>query len=210
MTIQSWLMYLTFVIAVTASPGPAALFVVTNSILHGRRKAVYSALGNITGLFFLGLIAITGLGALVKASEVIYMMIKFTGAAYLIFLGLKLIINRDFKYTQIKKIKYSKNVTSCSIYFNAIVVAFSNPKAIIFLTALFPQFINHNRPIFSQFLLLITTFMACSFFFLLCYAMVARQGKKLFTKSWGFNLFDWIGGLLFIGWGLLLIRSSQK
>ena len=59
-------MYLTLVIVATSTPGPAVLFIMTNSALHGWRKAIFAALGNIVGLFCLGIIAVTGLGAILK------------------------------------------------------------------------------------------------------------------------------------------------
>ncbi|MCK5541636.1 MAG: LysE family translocator [Desulfobacterales bacterium] len=98
MTIQSWFMYLVLVLIATATPGPAVLFIVTNSTLHGWKKAFFAALGNIVGLFLLGVIAVTGLGAIVQTSEILFGLIKYAGAAYLIYLGLKMIFqkNSDF------------------------------------------------------------------------------------------------------------------
>ena len=85
MTIQSWLMYLTLVIVATSTPGPAVLFIVTNSTIHGCRKSVFAALGNIVGLFCLGVIAVTGLGSILKASEIVFDIVKYGGASYLIY-----------------------------------------------------------------------------------------------------------------------------
>ena len=69
---QSWIMYVTLVLAATASPGPAVLFIATNALLHGWKMTIFAALGNIVGLFCLGVIAITGLGAILKMSFIIY------------------------------------------------------------------------------------------------------------------------------------------
>ncbi len=70
-------MYLTLVIVATSTPGPAVLFIMTNSALHGWRKAIFAALGNIVGLFCLGIIAVTGLGAVLKTSEIIFNIIRY-------------------------------------------------------------------------------------------------------------------------------------
>ena len=86
MTLQSWLMYLALVFVATSTPGPAVLFIMTNATLHGWRKAVFAALGNIAGLLCLGIIAVTGLGTILNTSEIIFNMIKYMGAAYLIYL----------------------------------------------------------------------------------------------------------------------------
>ncbi len=91
MTIELWAMYLTLVLATTATPGPAVLFITTNSLLYGWKKTVSAALGNIIGLLCLGVIAITGLGTMLKMSVFAYIIIKYLGASYLIYLGLKMI-----------------------------------------------------------------------------------------------------------------------
>ena len=70
MTIQLWCMYLALVIVATSTPGPAVLFITTNSTLHGWRKALYGALGNIVGLFCLGLIVVTGLGSVISMGKI--------------------------------------------------------------------------------------------------------------------------------------------
>jgi threonine/homoserine/homoserine lactone efflux protein len=69
----------------TATPGPAVLFITTNALLYGWRKTAFAALGNIVGLFLLGILAITGLGAILKSSIIVYSFIKFLGAIYLIY-----------------------------------------------------------------------------------------------------------------------------
>ncbi len=69
MTTETWLIYLTLVIIATSSPGPAVVFIMSNSILYGWRKALFIAFGNIMGLLFLGLIAVTGLGAIIQTFQ---------------------------------------------------------------------------------------------------------------------------------------------
>ncbi|WP_300465546.1 LysE family translocator, partial [Desulfobacula sp.] len=140
MTIQSWLMYLTLVIIATSTPGPAVLFIMTNSTLHGYRKSVFAAFGNIVGLFCLGIIAITGLGSILNASEIIFKTVKYAGAAYLIYLGLKLIFQKSIDFAKINNQVIPTEVASSKIFIQALGIALSNPKAIVFLTALFPQF----------------------------------------------------------------------
>lgn len=102
MTIPSLLIYFMLVGLATASPGPAVLFIVTHSLLHGWRKATFAALGNITGLFCMGIITMTGLGTLLNTSEIIFNVLRYSGAAYLIYLGLKQFLNKgpDFESIQ--------------------------------------------------------------------------------------------------------------
>ena len=210
MTIQSWLMYLTLVIVATSTPGPAVLFIMTNSTLHGWRKATFAALGNIVGLFCLGIIAVTGLGAILKASEIIFNIIRYAGAAYLIYLGLKLIFQRSSEFSIIKNQLISTDVSSQKLFFRALGVALSNPKAIVFLTALFPQFVNINESLIPQFSILIAILMLFSFFFLMFYALLAHRVKTLLTKPNRIKIFNRTSGSIFIGFGFLLATASNK
>lgn len=210
MTIQSWLMYLTLVIVATSTPGPAVLFIMTNSALHGWRKAIFAALGNIVGLFCLGIIAVTGLGAILKTSEIIFNIIRYAGAAYLIYLGLKLIFQRSSEFSIMKNQLISTDVSSQKIFFRALGVALSNPKAIVFLTALFPQFVNINESLIPQFSMLIATLMIFSFSFLMFYALLAHNVKAWLTEPNRIKVVNRTSGSIFIGFGVLLATSSNK
>jgi homoserine/homoserine lactone efflux protein len=210
MTIQAWLMYLTLVIVATSTPGPAVLFIMTNSTLHGCRKAAFAALGNIIGLLCLGIMAVAGLGTIIKTSEIIFDIIKYVGAAYLIYLGLKMILQKNFDLTAIQSPSISTGVSSQKIFFQALGVAISNPKAIVFLTALFPQFININAALIPQFSALIATLMIFSFSFLMLYAFLAHNAKTWLTKPNRIKAFNRTSGSIFIGFGVLLAASSNK
>jgi len=142
MDIQTWLIYLMLVIVATSTPGPAVLFIMTNSILHGWRKALFIALGNIIGLLCLGIVAIAGLGTILQTSEHLFSIIKYFGAAYLVYLGIKLILQKNTGFSKIEKQISSTHISSRKLFIQAFAVAVSNPKAVVFLTALFLQFIK--------------------------------------------------------------------
>nr|WP_319395454.1 LysE family translocator [uncultured Desulfobacter sp.] len=210
MTVQLWIMYLTFVFAATATPGPAVLFITTNSLLYGWKKTIFAALGNIIGLFCLGVIAITGLGAILKMSVLVYGIIKYLGASYLIYLGLKLIFQKHTASEICDEFSKKKSISSQKLFYQAFLVAVSNPKAIVFLTALFPQFINHQRELYPQFAALIAILMIFSFLFLLLYSMIADRAKGWISKPGRIKIINRISGSLFVGFGALLATSSNK
>ncbi len=210
MTIQSWLMYLMLVIVATSTPGPAVLFIMTNSTLYGWRKATFSALGNITGLFCMGILTVAGLGAILNASEIIFNVVKYFGAAYLIYLGIKLFFQKGLDFQSAQSHLIAADVPSIKIYFQAFGVAVSNPKAIVFLTALFPQFLNINEPLIPQFFILISTLMTLSFTFLMLYALMADKVKTWLAKSSRVRIVSRASGAIFIGFGVLLATSSNK
>ena len=210
MTIQSWLMYLTLVLVATATPGPAVLYIVTNASLHGWRKAVFAALGNIAGLLALGIIAVTGLGTILKTSELIFNLIKYAGAAYLVYIGLKMIFQEGLDFSKINRQVTVPNPSGGKVFLQALGVALSNPKAIVFLTALFPQFISIDRALVPQFVMLIVTLMTLSFFFLMSYALLAHSAKEWLTGQSRIKIANRTSGSIFICFGLLLATSSNK
>lgn len=210
MTAQAWLMYLTLVLVATATPGPAVLFIVTNATLHGWKKSIFSALGNILGLFCLGVIAVTGLGTILNTSVLVFNVIKYAGAAYLIYLGLKLFFQKQPAFDDLTDGLVASNKSAWKIFVQALGVALSNPKAIVFLTALFPQCINIDAPLIPQFSMLILILMAFSFIFLMFYTLAAHQAKVWFTKPGRIKLFSRTSGSVFIGFGVLLATTSNK
>jgi homoserine/homoserine lactone efflux protein len=212
MSLESWLLYLSFVFIATATPGPAVFFIMTKSSLHGWKKASFSALGNICGLFILGLIAVTGLGAVLKASEHLFNLVKYAGAAYLIYLGLVQFFQRPHHKMgphPLKKEEKTPDVSS-KIFIQALGVAISNPKAIVFLTALFPQFILIDQALIPQFMRLVMTLMAFSFSFLMFYAFVAHTAKNWLAAPARQKWFSRASGSAFIGFGVLMAASSRQ
>ena len=211
MSLESWLLYLSFVFIATATPGPAVFFIMTKSSLHGWKKASFSALGNICGLFILGLIAVTGLGAVLKASEHLFNLVKYAGAAYLIYLGLVQFFQKPHPKIGPDPLK-NKGKTpeiSSKIFIQALGVAISNPKAIVFLTALFPQFILIDQALIPQFMRLVMTLMAFSFSFLMFYAFVAHTAKNWLAAPARQKWFSRASGSAFIGFGVLMAASSR-
>ncbi len=203
-------MYLMLVLVATATPGPAVLFIITNSTLYGWRRAVFAALGNIVGLLCLGIIAVTGLGAILETSETVFNVIKYAGAAYLVYLGIKLYLQKGLDVNAMQYQLMPVNASAFKIFFQALGVALSNPKAIVFLTALFPQFLNINIPLLPQFLRLIATLMIFSFSFLMLYALLAHTVKNWLIKPDRVKTVSRASGAIFIGFGVLLAASSNK
>ncbi|MEA3544311.1 MAG: LysE family translocator [Thermodesulfobacteriota bacterium] len=210
MTIQYWLMYLVLAIAAASTPGPAVVFIMTNTTLHGRKKALFAALGNIVGLLIMGIIAITGLGALLNTSELVFNLVKYTGATYLIYLGVKLFCQKGIDL-QTAQGRICPEVKSAKkIFVQAFGIALSNPKAIVFLTALLPQFIQVEKPLLPQFAILIITLMVVSFIFLMLFALLAHKAKFWLMQPHRIKIFGRVSGSVFVGFGTLLATSSHR
>jgi threonine/homoserine/homoserine lactone efflux protein len=210
MAIHTWLIYLTITAITAATPGPAVLLAVTNSTLYGWKKSVFSALGNITALLFMGIITISGLEAILTTSEQVFNIIKYLGAAYLIYIGIKMFFQKNAITDDEDSVFEYQDVSPLKLGIQAFGVAMSNPKAILFLTALFPQFINTANPIAIQFSILMVTLMVLSFSFLMFYAIIAYKAKSWLISPDRIRIVNRTSGALFVGIGLLLATSSRK
>jgi len=208
MTFQSWFLFLIIVLTATTTPGPAVAFIMSKTMIHGRKKALVAAAGNISGLFIIGLVSVAGLGTIIQTSTSVFDIIKYLGAVYLFYLGVKLIIRKKDIYI-VNSNEASNKSSNTKIFFQAFGVALSNPKAIILLTALLPQFIDLNSPLLPQFFLLIFTFMICSFIFLMAYALLAEKMMLFITNQKRMNFVYNINGLLLIFFGILLAASTH-
>ena len=185
-------------------------FIVTNATLYGWRKAIFAAIGNIAGLFCLGVLAVTGLGTLLKASEIVFNAVKYAGAAYLVYLGIRMIFQKQPDSPLNSIGAASTDVSAVKIFIQAFGVAVSNPKAVVFLTALFPQFIDVERALIPQFSMLIGTLMGFSFAFLMTYALLAHTARQWLAGPRRIRAFQRTSGSVLIGFGVLLATSSHR
>ena len=210
MTFQSWFIYLTLAILAALTPGPAILLITTNATLYGWKKSVFAALGNIFGLFCMGIVTVAGLGVILESSILVFNVVRYLGAAYLIYLGVQLFLQKKGRVEANNSKAQQNNISRRKLFFQAFGVAVSNPKAIVFLTALFPQFVNVQEPLAIQFVILITTLMVVSFSFLMFYAFLTDRVRGWLNMSGRDSIVRRVSGLFFIGIGILLGASSQR
>ena len=132
---------LTFAIAAAlliALPGPSVLFVVGRTLAHGRRAGLLSVVGNETGMLVQTALVALGVGAIVAQSIVVLTVIKFAGAAYLVFLGIQAIRHRHQVAAPVEE---AVPRSTLRLLGEGFVVGITNPKSIIFFVAILPQFI---------------------------------------------------------------------
>lgn len=207
MHIGSWLTFCTIALVATATPGPAALLVTTNSLMVGFKKSLITILGNITGLFFMSGFSVLGLSALVLHSAIAFTIIKIIGACYLIYIGVNLWKNG---ITPVQVVNTNKSsTTAAKLYLQGFFVALTNPKAIVFTTALFPQFVVISEPLLPQFSILVVSFMILSFFCLSAYSFAVDKAKgvrNVFSNTYLGKAF----GTVFIGAGCYLAAAQSS
>ena len=193
------------------SPGPATLLALRNSIAWGPRTAVWSTLGNVCGLFCLSAAAMLGLGVLLQSSALLFGVVKLLGAGYLFYVGLSPAGRpRRHAGAAAAATRRSRRRARLRLFGEALLTASTNPKPILFFTALFPQFLDAHAPLLPQFLVLTGLFMALSFASLVTYALLASRARALLARP-RFTL--WLNrgvGAIFVGFGAALLTLRRQ
>lgn len=208
MHFENWLAFCSIALIAEAIPGPAILLVSTHSLQFGTLRSLITAAGNVTGLFIMSACSILGLSALVMVSSTAFIIIKIIGALYLLYMGIKIWRNGVQLNTVNSECKARFNAWSC--YSQGLLISLTNPKAIIFTSALFPQFIVVSEPLLSQFLILVATLMMCSFLCLLSYSLLSQKIKSGSKQYVSGSTLGKVFGTTFIGAGGVLAISTQK
>lgn len=208
MSLSPWLLFCALALVTAFSPGPAVLLAVTNAAALGMRKALLSSAGNAAGVFLVSAIAMLGLGALLKTSAWLFAALKIVGAAYLIYLGIRQWRSRLNVFDRVMDAGVREQ-TPVQLFLQGLLVATTNPKSILFFTALLPQFMTPRAPVLQQFFALTLTFATCTVVSHFCYVALARGMSCWFAHEARARWFNRIAGALFgaLGIGVLRLRS---
>jgi threonine/homoserine/homoserine lactone efflux protein len=187
-------------LALLAIPGPAVLYVVSRSIDQGRSAGLSSVLGITTGTVVHVALAAVGLSSLVLASRVAFDTVRYVGAAYLIFLGVRRLVTRNTD----DGVEPSAPRTRRDLYTQGVVVNLLNPKTIVFIFAFIPQFVDVGAGhVGAQIMLLGFTFALLGLMSDSCYALVAGTvADRLRGTPLVARVERWFGGTVLIGLGV--------
>jgi threonine/homoserine/homoserine lactone efflux protein len=211
MHFSNWLIFCGVTLLVAFTPGPAVLLAVSNSIAVGPRRAMISSLGNALGLFMVSAAAMAGLGVVLTTSATAFMVLKVAGAAYLVYLGIKQWRNRGSVFSDLAAPGTSTAPRAAwRLFGHGVTVALTNPKGILFFSALFPQFLTQDAPILEQFIVLTATFAAGSVLSHAFYVLLARMLKKQLSDPRRSRLFNRVSGGAFVLLGASLLRLPNK
>lgn len=199
---QLWL-FITLTFIVSASPGPVMLSCMADAGRFGFAKSLFTMLGASAGNLLLMLLSALGLGLLVEQMEWVFHLIKWIGAAYLVYLGLDMFraAPQDL-YSEVPAIR------SSHLFWKSLVVATTNPKGLVYFGALFPQFIDINQSMPPQFALLTLIFLATDLLWMAIYALggsaIMRWLKSPTHQRW----FNRVSGSALIAAGIALAFSG--
>ena len=205
MSLQVYLAFVAACIALALLPGPVVTLVIANGLRHGTRAALTNILGVQAGLaIVIGIVAV-GLTSLMATMGYWFDWVRFAGAAYLIWLGIKLV---RFPVEGVKA-EAPPPPPRGGFFLQGFVVLLSNPKVLVFFGAFIPQFMDMNRDHVSQVALLGITFMVIAASTDAVYALLAGRARLFFSKQ-RTRLLSRISGGFMIGGGIWLALTRSR
>ncbi|MEO1154084.1 MAG: LysE family translocator [Pseudomonadota bacterium] len=199
MAFDLWLAFVAASTALLLIPGPTVLLVLSYALSQGRQVAVATAGGVALGDFLAMTASLLGLGALVLASATLFTVLKWVGAAYLIYLGVKLLRSPP---AALETPAHVARMAPRQVFGHAAAVTALNPKSIAFFIAFVPQFLRPEAPLLPQFAILIATFVTLAAMNALAYVFLADQMRARLKRP---GLLVWLhraGGTALVGMGI--------
>jgi homoserine/homoserine lactone efflux protein len=215
MHLSTWFAFIAASLAATFSPGPGVLLAITNSVSLGPRQALYSSAGNALGVFIVAGVSVTGFGLLLQNSVIAFVVLKTVGAAYLIYLGIRQWRSKIDMLQMVDNAPLNSTSRSKSIFNTfrrGMLVALTNPKAILFFTAVFPQFMPENQLDLLRFLILTSSFVVCVVISHLFYISLAIRLGNRSMSALRTGMLNRISGSIFVvlGTTLLTLRTHNS
>ncbi|WET76732.1 LysE family translocator [Amycolatopsis sp. QT-25] len=201
---------LTFLMVII--PGPSVLFTISRALTAGRRDALLTVAGNAAGVYTQVAAVAFGLGTIVSNSAAVFTAVKLAGALYLIYLGVQALRKRR-KLTEVfaSEVRAAPGHT-LSVLRDGFVLGFANPKSIVFLAAILPQFVDTQAGTTSTQMLLLG--ICLPIIALICdstWAFIASQARTWFARSpRRLELLGGTSGLTMIGLGASLALSERQ
>ena len=204
MEFKVWLTYVVACLVLTATPGPSIFLGIVHSINYGLKRTIFTVLGDISANFIQMILVSIGLGLVIANSEFAFDIIKWLGAATLFYMGIKMLLAPA---KSVDKKDDLEKVSNLRLYISGFMVAAGNPKAIVFFTAFFPQFIDTSQPLFPQMAIMCPTMALLDFTLVMLYAFSAK--KVLTTGKAKLHMINKVSGGILVGASGALALTSR-
>lgn len=203
---ENFLLFIITAILIIIMPGPGFALVTKNTISHGREGGIKTVLGTLSGMMIHTVMATLGLSAILMKSAMLFTVIKYAGAIYLIFLAVKSIKSalskkENISVTMDVKVKVTGTVKS---FRQGFITAILNPKTTVFFLSFLPQFIVSNQSHFFQFLLFGLTFTVLAGMWYLLYIVLIRQLRTFLRKESVNRTIEGVMGAVLLAFGIRL------
>lgn len=210
MTLQAWWIFVCATFVISAMPGPNMLHVMTQSMRHGFGLAAFTMAGCMIALLTLFGLSALGMSALLTALPQLLTGIKVVGALYLVWVGVRA-WRDDGAPIDVAAEEVDATVHSpAGLFRQGFLISISNPKALIFAAAFFPQFISPALPKVPQFAILLSTFVVIETGWYLTYATGGRTLARYLRRAEWRRWFNRFSGGLFVAFGLSLLAWRDR
>ena len=212
MSLHTWWLFVMMTFVVSAAPGPNMLLVMSTSARDGMRAAIVSMAGCMTSLMLMLSLSAAGLGALLQAFPTVFEGLRLLGAAYLAYLGVQCWrspVDEQLEATDVATRTPEIAVSLWAQYRQGALVAASNPKAILFAAAFFPQFLNPEAAQLPQFGILLSTFAVVEVAWYFVYAASGKQLANYLRRATVMRAFNRLTGGVFVGFAALMAAAKS-
>ena len=205
--IDNFYLFLSVSLLVNIAPGPDMLYTAARSLSQGTKAGIFSALGIFTGCLFHITAAVFGLSKIIEESVLLFSIIKYAGAAYLIYLGIRSLLKQktENEIASLTDLSYRK------IFLQGMVTNLLNPKVAIFFLSFLPQFIDPASPwLKEQIAFLGLWFGTQGTLVLMIVAVLAGTFRKILSHNKGFWAWqERITGLILVGLGIRILFTKK-
>ncbi|MCG2583829.1 LysE family translocator [Massilia sp. TS11] len=204
MSAHTWWLFLAMSFVISGTPGPNMLLVMSQGARHGMGGAIATMAGCMTSLIAMMALSAAGMGALLQAFPSVFEAMRLLGAAYLAWLGIQSILSKEEASDAPPPERAPGHHYRQGVY-----VAASNPKAILFAAAFFPQFLNADAPTLPQFAILLGTFSVVEISWYFVYAASGYKLAAYLKKASVMRAFNRITGGIFVAFAaaMALVRE---
>ena len=209
MNLHTWWLFVGITFLVSATPGPNMLLVMSNSARFGVRAAVATMAGCMTSILAMMSISAAGLGALLHSFPAVFDTLRIAGALYLAYLGVVCWRAPVQDATAEPDRAPVVSVNMAALYRRGALVAASNPKAMLFAAAFFPQFIHPADPKLPQFAILLTTFTVIEVSWYFIYAVSGAKLSDYLRRASVMQVFNRVTGGVFVGFAAVMAAARE-
>ncbi len=206
MSLDVWLAYVAAVTILSLIPGPSVFMAISQSLSKGLSASFYSILGNLLGGIVMMTVAYVGLGTILATSSWVYAVIKWMGVGYMAWLGLSQILAARRMNEADLIVTASPEVRASSLS-SGFLIGVLNPKAILFYVAFLAQFMNPEKAMTPQFLILVATSTVNVFIVLGGYALLAAQARRFFQSLRARKRMGYTGGSCLLGGSVFMATN---
>lgn len=208
MSVELWFVFVLAAVALSLTPGPNGLLCLDHGVRYGLARTVFTALGAVAGMSLLIGASLAGLGAVMQTSELLFTVVKWAGAAYLVWLGIRLWRAPGFSAAAVDTAAAAvRPISRRRAFVQGLLVAVSNPKALIFFATFLPQFMQPGQSLWLQFVIFAGTYGAIEFAYEVVLAGAAGRLAP-WLERWG-RVFNRITGGAFVGVGAMVAATQR-